>query len=433
MAAVVLPTESSVSVINFTDVFRQFSHFGDTTGVIGNRAVCIDCNGNARGCQHADSGQGDTIDAHFRIGYAAHDEEGDEDGNADEEDRQEGGIHAYGQTSDDDCGMTGFGLIGNLLDGRIVSGSVDFGELANQQADDLAGCNSPECVQVAEQLVGQECGSDDGQDAGHIGAGIQGPLRVRGLAVTDVQDADDGSNDTAQGQQERISHACTALDRYSAQGQGGNDGAYIGFEQVSAHAGDVADVIADVVGDGGRVTRIVFRDAGFYLAYEVSAYVSGLGVDTAADTGEQGNGAGAQTEARDDVHVGTAFPEDGEGQCDTGDAQTYHGQAHDGAAGEGDLQSLRHTVFGSAGRADVGAGCDVHAAIAGQDGEDGACHEADGGHRGQEDADDDGDDDDEDRQSLIFTGKERHSAFVDMAGNFLHQRITGIGLHDGAA
>ena len=251
--------------------------------------------------------------------------------------------------------------------------------------------------------------------------------------MTNVQDADDGSDDAAQGQQERIRHACTAFDGYSAQGQGGNDGAYIGFEQVSAHAGDVADVITDVIGDGGRVTRIVFRDAGFDFAYEVSADVSGLGVDAAADTGEQGDGAGAQAEARDDVHVGTAFTEDGECQCNTGDAQANYGQAHDGAAGEGDLQSLRHAVFGSAGRADVGAGCDVHAAIAGQDGEDGACNEADGGHRGQEDADDDGDDDDEDRQGLVFTGKERHGAFVNMAGDFLHQRVTGIGLHDGAA
>ncbi len=60
----------------------------------------------------------------------------------------------------------------------------------------------------------------------------------------------------------------------------------IGFEQVGTHAGDVAHVVADVVRDGGRVARIVFRNPGFDLADEVGTDVGGFGVDAAADTGE---------------------------------------------------------------------------------------------------------------------------------------------------
>ena len=61
------------------------------------------------------------------------------------------------------------------------------------------------------------------------------------------------------------------------------------LEEVGAAAGAVADVVADEVGDDGRVARVVFGDAGFDLADEVGADVGGLGVDTAAELGEEGD------------------------------------------------------------------------------------------------------------------------------------------------
>ncbi len=60
----------------------------------------------------------------------------------------------------------------------------------------------------------------------------------------------------------------------------------IGFEEVGGHAGAIADVVADVVGDDGWIARIVFGNAGFDLTDEVGADVGGLRVDAAAQTRE---------------------------------------------------------------------------------------------------------------------------------------------------
>ena len=62
------------------------------------------------------------------------------------------------------------------------------------------------------------------------------------------------------------------------------------FKQVSAHAGYVADVITDVVCNYGRVARIIFRNASFYLTDQIGPHVSGFGVNTAANTAEQRDG-----------------------------------------------------------------------------------------------------------------------------------------------
>ena len=66
-----------------------------------------------------------------------------------------------------------------------------------------------------------------------------------------------------------------------------NDRTGVRLEQVGAHARDIADVVAHVVGDGGGVARVVFRDAGLDLADEVCADIGGLGVNAAAHAGEE--------------------------------------------------------------------------------------------------------------------------------------------------
>ena len=78
-------------------------------------------------------------------------------------------------------------------------------------------------------------------------------------------------------------------DKQAAQQHGGDDGHGIGLEQVGGHAGAVADVVADVVGDHGRVARVVLGDAGLDLAHQVGADVGALGEDAAAQTGEDGD------------------------------------------------------------------------------------------------------------------------------------------------
>ena len=71
------------------------------------------------------------------------------------------------------------------------------------------------------------------------------------------------------------------------------------LEQVGAAAGAVADVVADEVRDDARVARIVLGDALLDLADEVRADVGGLGVDPAAELGEEGDERGPEAEADD--------------------------------------------------------------------------------------------------------------------------------------
>ena len=70
----------------------------------------------------------------------------------------------------------------------------------------------------------------------------------------------------------------------------------VGLEQVGRHAGAVADVVAHVVGDHGRVARVVLRDAGLDLADQVGADVGGLRVDAAAETCEDRDQRAAERE-----------------------------------------------------------------------------------------------------------------------------------------
>ena len=72
-----------------------------------------------------------------------------------------------------------------------------------------------------------------------------------------------------------------------------------GLEQVGAAAGAVADVVADEVRDDARVARVVLGNARLDLADEVGADVGGLGVDTAAELGEEGHERRAEAEADD--------------------------------------------------------------------------------------------------------------------------------------
>ena len=92
--------------------------------------------------------------------------------------------------------------------------------------------------------------------------------------------ADDRGDDADRADRERIDHrvheAGLAREEDRAEHHRGDDGHRIGLEQVGRHARAVADVVADVVGDGRRVARIVFRNAGFDLAHEVGADVGAL-------------------------------------------------------------------------------------------------------------------------------------------------------------
>ena len=90
------------------------------------------------------------------------------------------------------------------------------------------------------------------------------------------------------------------VERGDAEDDRRDEGDLVALEQVGGHAGTVADVVADVVGDGGGVARVVFGDARLDLADEVGADVGGLREDAAADAQEQGEQRTAESEADED-------------------------------------------------------------------------------------------------------------------------------------
>jgi hypothetical protein len=126
---------------------------------------------------------------------------------------------------------------------------------------------------------------------------------------------------------------------------GGHGRDRIGLEQVGGHTGTVAHVVAHVVGDGGRVAGIVLGNAGFDLTHQVGTNVGTLGEDTAAQTGEDGDQAAAETEGdqRDDV-MGHRVVTRHSGQGQAGNDHTGYG-----AALEGHGQAGSHAFFGGFG------------------------------------------------------------------------------------
>ena len=70
----------------------------------------------------------------------------------------------------------------------------------------------------------------------------------------------------------------------------------VSLEQIGGHAGAVADIVADIVGDHRRIARVVLGDAGLDLADEVGADIGALGEDAAAEPGEDRDQRGAEAE-----------------------------------------------------------------------------------------------------------------------------------------
>ncbi len=66
----------------------------------------------------------------------------------------------------------------------------------------------------------------------------------------------------------------------------GSDSSDVALQQVRAKACDITNVVADVVSDGGGVAGIILRDVRFGFTNQVSAHISSLGVDAAANAVE---------------------------------------------------------------------------------------------------------------------------------------------------
>ena len=134
-------------------------------------------------------------------------------------------------------------------------------------------------------------------------------------AELDEERADDRRHDAGRADGERIEHRggehrCAA-EEDRGEHHRGDHGHRVGLEQVGRHAGAVADIVADVVGDRGRVARIVLGNTSLDLADEVGADVGALGEDAAAKTREDRDQRSAEAERHqrvDDPRLAGAMP-----------------------------------------------------------------------------------------------------------------------------
>ena len=166
-----------------------------------------------------------------------------------------------------------------------------------ESGDFLAGRCSDNAV-AAKDIIRRDPKPADGKDAGSNNAAIERPHdRVVG-AKLDEQRTNDRRDDAGCTNGKRINHhgieIVAAGKEDSGENHGGDNGDGIGLEQVGGHTSAVTDVIADVVGNCGRVARVVFGNASFDFADEITADVRALGEDSATETCEYRDERGAE-------------------------------------------------------------------------------------------------------------------------------------------
>ena len=348
-------------------------HLRDAAGVVGDGAEAVDGEAAGERGQHAQRRQGDAVQVAELEGHV--------DGRGKHEDGDDAALVAQGQALDDVHGRAELAGAGQLARGDVAVGGEVLGHQADDEAADAAHGGADEALEGAAgdlgrvpvlrqadaleaELVRQQEHRqvvDDGQhqhcSQHHLH--LQDPLDVLLLLHRrDVgghkaaQDADhDARGGDGQGEEhgipagigQRVVGARHSSGRDDQRGAGAlGEGA----EEVGAHAGDVAHVVAHVVGNGGGVVGIVLIQAGHDLAHQVGTDIGSLGVDAAAHTTEHGHGAATKTVASGAVEedlpvirlrVDGAVEAQQEPQDE--DAQRAERVAHDAAAAEGRVEA----------------------------------------------------------------------------------------------
>ena len=398
------------------------AHLCDAAGIVGDGAVSINRDGDAGGGEHADCCKSNAVQACKLVSK--------EDAYADENDGNPGGHHAdCGAGDDGGCG-TCLGLLSDLLNELVVAGGVDLGDDTDDKADDQTGNDRNSGTVAVEHDLAEDDGCDNNKKGGNIRAHLQCLVGVGAFLAANKESSDNGCENAAcrDDQREDNGQIAELGNDNCAEGHCGDDSSDIALEQVSAHACNVAYVVADVICDNCRVAGVVLGDACLDLADEVCADVSSLGVDTAADTGKQSDRACAEGEA--EQNVGVLENEEQDGCAEKAEADNAH--AHDRAAGECDRQSLVHAACACCVcGADVSLGCNIHADVACKDGEQSTEQEAKcGDPAAQTEADGNKQNDYEDRKDLVLCKKESLCAIVDSRCDFLHALGTCVLLGD---
>ena len=222
----------------------------------------------------------------------------------------------------------------------------------------------------------------DGEDAGDEEAAVDrlegirlALLRLHREHAGDRRHDTDGPGGEREDESERRVGA-DGVEGGDTEDDRGDERDLVALEQVGRHAGAVADVVPDVVGDGGRVAGIVLGDAGLDLADEIGADVSGLREDAAADPEEQREQRAAESEPDEDRRTRVLEDHDDDGRPEQAEADGEH--AGDASGAERHVEGARQRAgLRRRRRANVASGGERHADEAGEAGHEAAEDEGD--------------------------------------------------------
>ena len=437
----------------FADFFFQTAHFGNAAGIVGNRAIGVDRKLNARRREHAQRSERDAVKTRAKIRKR--------DRDANQEDGNNRRNHADRKTADDVRRRPCRRSFGNGFDRFIRIRRIIFRDFADERTGNQTARDGEEnhhCVdmnQTADRMfpnqafggqneIGRAVCRDCRQNGRRNRTAIEGVLGIRFFVfAADDKRAQNAENDADGGNDERQDDgrelSLIRRPKRRAQNRRTDDGADVRFEQVGAHAGDVADVVADVIGDNGRIARIVFGDARFDFAHEVGAHVGGFRVNAAAHARKQCNRRCAEAKARknfeDLVH---AFADKNDVRIEQEQAnnaqkpETDDRHAHDGAAAECDGQGVSQPLAGGVRRADIGFCRHAHAEKSCRC----AANRADDKRnrhprtavdvRRIDNREQCRDDDDEYRKHFVFGFQKCHRAFLNIRRNGFHAIRAGF-------
>ena len=274
----------------------EVGHLGDAAGVVGDGPVRVERDDQAghRELRH----DGDADAEQLLAGGVVRADDPDRD----RDHGQRGRLHADGEAGDDVRRVPGLGRLGDRLDRIPARAGVVLGDRDQQEGH--AEADQRRAVQVPEAELAVVEGERDRDEPDR--------RQERGDHDRLVERVDDRVLAAADAGEERADHRREDRDRRRARAgrararsagtvvreQHDRDrGDRVRLEQVGGHAGAVADVVADVVGDHGRVARVVLGDARLDLPDQVGADVGCLGEDAAAETREDRDQRAAEGEA----------------------------------------------------------------------------------------------------------------------------------------
>ena len=127
-------------------------------------------------------------------------------------------------------------------------------------------------------------------------------MRIRILVALHEEGSKDGRNQSKPGDHKRIDRSLDlVVDDPKCQSR--DQGSYIRLEQVRTHTGNITYVIAYIVRDNSRNTRVILRDPCFYLTYKIRTHIRCLRIDTAAYTGKQRDRRCAEAESGKNIYI----------------------------------------------------------------------------------------------------------------------------------